>query len=76
MVDFFKAVAMRNERGDEVRVDRVRLGASVERESTEKVASIVLNGAWFDISTSRADDKARDNRVYRVHVTNVVSAER
>jgi len=81
MVDFVKAVAMRDDRGMEVRVNRIRLGAPVDRESPMKVASIVLNGTWFDITTSRADGGPglstwSPDGHYRVHVTNVVSAER
>jgi hypothetical protein len=81
MVDFVKAVAMRDDRGQEVRVQRIRLGAPVDRESPMKVASIVLNGAWFDVTTSRADGGPglstwSPDGHYRVHVTNVVSAER
>jgi hypothetical protein len=76
MVDFVRAVAMHDDRGQEVRVNRVRLGGSVDRESPEKVVSIVLNGAWFDIATNGSGEKTRDNRCYRVHVTNTVSAER
>lgn len=83
MVDFVKAVAMRDDRGMEVRVNRVRQGAPVDRESPMKVISIVLNGTWFDITTQvHVVDTAAGHATvstpwtYRVHVTNVVSAER
>jgi hypothetical protein len=78
MVDFVKAVAMRDDRGQEVRVQRIRLGAPVDRESPMKVESIVLNGTWFDVTTVLPQPDGKDNivRYYRVHVTNVVSAER
>ena len=74
MVDFVKAVAMRGDRGQEERVQRVRLGSSIEREDAMKVTSIVLNGAWFDITTNAAGVHTQGS--YRVHVTNVISAER
>jgi hypothetical protein len=68
IVDFVRAVAMHDERGMEVRIDRAIVGRSVNRESTAKVESIVLDGPWFVIVVG--------GRTYRVPIHNVVSAER
>ena len=77
-VDFVKAVPMHDERGMEVRIDRAIVGRSVNRESAAKVASIVLDGDWFEVLVATGTEATTGAmaRTYRVPLSNVVSAER